>query len=78
MNSIKNFTNLPEWIDVENLFKQKISELMDIREIDPKLSNEDLKIEIRARQLAIDKFIEFLNTNSFSKIKQEDIQVTFS
>ena len=77
LNPINTITSLPEWLEVENLFKKKISELMDIRDIDDKLSGDEMKIEIRARQLAIEKFVEFLSVNSFSKIKETDVDVTF-
>ena len=67
LNPVKTLTTTPEWIEVENIFKNKISELMDIRLIDERLSQEDMKIEVRARQIAIDKFVEFLKENNFSK-----------
>ena len=68
LNPIEQLTKTPEWIEVENIFKNKISELMDIRTISELLSPEETKIEIRARQIAIDKFIEFLKENNFSKL----------
>ena len=77
LNPIKTLTATPEWIEVENIFKKKISELMDIRLIDERLPQEEMKIEVRARQIAIDKFIEFLKENNFSKISKLDIGVTF-
>lgn len=77
LNPVKTLTATPEWIEVENIFKKKISELMDIRLIDERLSQEDMKIEVRARQIAIDKFVEFLKENNFSKINKSDIGVTF-
>lgn len=78
LNQVEQLTKTPEWLEVENIFKSKISELMDIRSIDQSLSAEDMKIEIRARQLAIEKFIEFLDKNNFSKTKVEEVPVTFS
>jgi len=78
LNQVEHLTRTPEWIEVENIFKQKIAELMDIRNVDKTLSPEDTKIEIRARQLAIEKFIEFLDKNNFSKVKIEDVPVTFA
>jgi len=78
LNPIAQLTRTPEWLELENIFKQKIAELMDIRDIDQTLSAEDMKIEIRARQLAIEKFIEFLDKNNFSKIKMEEVAVTFA
>lgn len=78
LNPIEQLTKTPEWIEVENIFKNKISELMDIRTISELLSPEETKIEIRARQIAIDKFIEFLKENNFSKINKEDIPITFA
>jgi len=78
LNPIEQLTKTPEWIEVENIFKNKISELMDIRTISESLSPEETKIEIRARQIAIDKFIEFLKENNFSKINKEDIPITFA
>jgi len=78
LNTIEQLTKTPEWIEVENIFKNKISELMDIRTISELLSPEETKIEIRARQIAIDKFIEFLKENNFSKINKEDIPITFA
>ena len=77
MNPIDYLTKTPEWIEVENIFKQKISELMDIRNIDKTLSAEDIKIELIARDLAVDKFINFLKENNFSNINKSDINVTF-
>ena len=78
LNPIEQLTKTPERIEVENIFKNKISELMDIRTISESLSPEETKIEIRARQIAIDKFIEFLKENNFSKINKEDIPITFA
>ena len=78
LNPIEQLTKTPEWIEVENIFKNKISELMDIRTISELLSPEETKIEIRARQIAIDKFIEFLKENNFSKTNKEDIPITFA
>ena len=78
LNPIEQLTKTPEWIEVENIFKNKISELMDIRTISESLSPEETKIEIRARQIAIDKFIEFLKENNFSKTNKEDIPITFA
>lgn len=77
LNEIDLLTKLPEWIEVENRHKKKISELMDIRTIDEKLSGDEMKIEIRARQLATTKLIEFLEENNFSRIRLEDVDVTF-
>ena len=77
INPIDLIIKTPEWIEVENRFKNKISELMDIRTINENLSQEDMKIEIRARQIAIDKFIEFLSENNFSNVNKSDVNVTF-
>lgn len=77
LNEIDLLTKLPEWIEVENRHKKKISELMDIRNIDEKLSGDEMKIELRARQLATTKLIEFLEENNFSRIRLEDVDVTF-
>jgi len=77
INEIEILTKSPEWLEVENRFKKKISELLDIREVKEFLSSEDMKIEIRARQLAVEKFIEFLHENSFSRMRTSDIDVTF-
>ena len=77
IDEINTLTKLPEWIEVENRHKKKIGELMDIRTIDEKLSGDEMKIEIRARQLAVQKMIDFLDENGFSRVKKEDIDVTF-
>lgn len=77
INEIDTLTKLPEWIEVENRHKQKIAELMDIRTIDDKLSGDDLRIEIRARHLAIEKLTDFLEENNFSRINPLDVEVTF-
>ena len=74
---MNELTKNPEWIEVENMHKKKISELMDIRTIDDALSGDDLKVEMRARHLAIAKLIDFLEENNYSKVKAEKLDVTF-
>lgn len=78
INEIDTLTKLPEWLEVERLLKNKVSELMDLRTIDNNLSPDDMKIEIRARQMAIEKLLDFLDENGFSRSKSSDIDVTFA
>lgn len=67
----------PEWIEVETIIEKQISDLMDIRNISETLSSDDMKVEIRARQLAVDKLLDFYHEYAFSKKKKDEIVVSF-
>lgn len=77
MNPIQRLTQDPEWIAIEELIASQISKMLDIREIDKNISAEDMKIEIRARQIAVEQLMDFYSKNSFTKRKVEEVPVTF-
>lgn len=77
MNPLQRLLQDPEWILIENLISDQISKMLDIREIDETISAEDMKIEIRARQIAVKQLMEFYSKNHFMKRKIEEIPVTF-
>lgn len=74
---MNNLTTSPEWIEVETIIEKQLSDLMDIRNIDDKLPADEIKVELRARQLACDKLLDFYNEYTFSKKKKEEIVVSF-
>lgn len=74
---MNNLTSSPEWIEIETIIEKQLSDLMDIRNIDEKISPDEMKIEIRARQLAVDKLLDFYNEYQFSRKSKEEVTVSF-
>lgn len=74
---MNNLISSPEWIEIETIIEKQLSDLMDIRNIDEKLTPDEMKIEIRARQLSVDKLLDFYNEYQFSIKKKEEVIVTF-
>lgn len=75
--ALKRLTQDPEWMAIEELISTQVSDLLDLRNVEQTLSPEEMKIEIRARQLAVSKLVDFYNTNRFSQRKSEEVAVSF-
>jgi len=76
----KNFTALlttPEWVEVSEVVKEQVCELLDIRRIDPTQDDQAIAKEVRARILAVDKLLDFYNRYQFTQSKTKDVEYNF-
>lgn len=67
----------PDWKAVEGVVQEQIASLLDLREVDMNLSPDELKIELRARDLAAEKLIAFYEKYKFSTVSKEANQAPF-
>jgi len=56
----EKFFKDPDWRLVEQLFLEYLRPLLDLTKIDTKRSNDEITADVRARQIAYDRLMDFL------------------